>query len=102
LEHDIKYSGFLAREEAMGARIALLEQAIIPEGFDYRKIKGLLTESFQKFNAIRPSSLGQASRIPGVTPADISLLALYLTKKKQQEAHDVSQATANSIEREAK
>jgi len=102
LENDIKYSGFLAREEAMGARIALLEQAIIPEGFDYRKIKGLLTESFQKFNAIRPSSLGQASRIPGVTPADISLLALYLTKKKQQEAHDVSQATANSIEREAK
>jgi tRNA uridine 5-carboxymethylaminomethyl modification enzyme len=81
LECDVKYSGFLAREQAAACRIALLEQAAIPEEFDYRKITGLLTESVNKLIAVRPSSLGQASRISGVTPADISLLALHLTKK---------------------
>ncbi len=101
LEHDIKYSGFLAREQAAVGRVALLEETIIPEGFDYRKVKGLLTESFQKLSAVRPSSLGQASRIPGVTPADISLVALHLTKKKLQ-APDISRETTNSIEREMK
>jgi tRNA uridine 5-carboxymethylaminomethyl modification enzyme len=81
VEVDVKYAGFLAREQSLVGRVALLDRTTIPEGFDYRNVTGLLTESLLKLIKIQPSSLGQASRIPGVTPADISLLALYLTRK---------------------
>ncbi len=97
LECDVKYSGFLSREDAVVKRSALLENANIPETFDYRNVKGLLTESLQKLNIVRPLSLGQASRISGVTPADISLLALYILKNKPQ-TPDGSRETATTIE----
>ncbi len=59
-----------------------MERRQIPAEFSFDGIKGLLTETRQKMNAIRPSSVGQASRIPGVTPSDISLLMVYLEREK--------------------
>jgi tRNA uridine 5-carboxymethylaminomethyl modification enzyme len=97
LECDVKYSGFLAREEAVAGRMALLGETPIPEGFDYRNVRGLLTESFNKLTTLRPSSIGQASRISGITPADIALLALHLTRKNSTH-RDGRRETANSIE----
>jgi tRNA uridine 5-carboxymethylaminomethyl modification enzyme len=56
------------------------EKVIIPDDFDYDNIKGLLAESLGKLKKIRPQTLGQASRILGVTPADVSLIMVYLKK----------------------
>jgi tRNA uridine 5-carboxymethylaminomethyl modification enzyme len=81
-EADIKYSGFLEKEKEMIEKVKKLENSIIPEHINYEKINGLLTETKQKLSNIRPRSLGQASRIPGVTPADISILMVYIIKNK--------------------
>jgi tRNA uridine 5-carboxymethylaminomethyl modification enzyme len=59
-----------------------MERRQIPMDFNYDLIKGLLTESRQKLKSVRPASVGQASRIPGVTPSDISLLLVYLERAK--------------------
>jgi tRNA uridine 5-carboxymethylaminomethyl modification enzyme len=84
VEADIKYSGFLEKQCVEIEKIKRLEEEKIPEDFDYYTVKGLLTESLIKMKKIKPSTLGQASRIPGVTPADISIIALYLLKTKKQ------------------
>ena len=60
-----------------------MERRQIPGDFNFDDIKGLLTETRQKFKTIRPASIGQASRIPGVTPSDISLLMVYLERHKE-------------------
>ena len=75
---DIKYEGYLRREEAEVRRQARLEEMPLPDGLDYTAIRGLRTEAAQKLAAIRPKSVGQASRISGVNPADISVLLIYL------------------------
>jgi tRNA uridine 5-carboxymethylaminomethyl modification enzyme len=80
IEADIKYSGFIANQEADIERIKKINSKIIPFDFDYGEVNGLLNESRQKMQKQRPTTLGQASRIPGVTPADISILALYKQK----------------------
>jgi tRNA uridine 5-carboxymethylaminomethyl modification enzyme len=59
-----------------------MEDSIIPDDVNYEKIKGLLNDTLVKFNTLKPRSLGQALRIPGVTPADISVLMVYLSKLK--------------------
>jgi len=75
-----KYAGYLDRQESEILRFRNLESKRIPEEFDYRKIPGLLLEGREKLMRVRPRSLGQASRIPGVTPADLSILMIYLKK----------------------
>ena len=75
---DIKYEGYLRREEAEVHRQERLEQLAIPEGLDYAAIRGLRLEAAQKLAAIRPASVGQAARISGVSPADISVLLIHL------------------------
>lgn len=77
----LKYEGYMKRQLDQIARFKKNEKVIIPSDFDYDITKGLLTESLQKLKKVRPLTLGQASRIPGVTPADISLIMVYLKKQ---------------------
>jgi tRNA uridine 5-carboxymethylaminomethyl modification enzyme len=82
VESDIKYEGFVRKQTREIERIRRYEETKIPDGFSYDGLPGLLTESRQKFKKIRPATLGAASRISGVTPADVSVLAMYLLKRK--------------------
>jgi tRNA uridine 5-carboxymethylaminomethyl modification enzyme len=77
-EIQVKYEGYIKRELAEVARQKRLEDKKIPEDIDYSKIVGLKQESAEKMAKIRPVSIGQASRISGVNPADISVLLIYL------------------------
>ncbi len=81
VETDVKYAGYIKRELAEVERQKKLENKFIPEDMDYRKIKGLRLEAGQKLEKFRPKTVGQASRISGVSPADISVLLLYLGMK---------------------
>ncbi len=78
VETDVKYAGYIKRELAEVERQKKLESKHIPENLDYRKIKGLRLEAAQKLDKFRPGTVGQASRISGVSPADISVLLMYL------------------------
>jgi tRNA uridine 5-carboxymethylaminomethyl modification enzyme len=82
VEADIKYSGFVEKEKIENAKYRKMENSIIPDTVNYKEIAGLLNDTKAKFITVRPRSLGQASRIPGVTPADISVLMVYLSKHK--------------------
>ena len=78
VETDVKYAGYIKRELAEVERQKKLEDKFIPEDMDYGKIKGLRLEAGQKLAKLRPATVGQASRISGVSPADISVLLMYL------------------------
>jgi tRNA uridine 5-carboxymethylaminomethyl modification enzyme len=77
-EIEVKYSGYLAKERDMAEKLLRLEHIRFPKGFDFSKIGNISTESRQKLIAIQPETLGQASRISGVNPADISILLMHL------------------------
>ena len=76
----IKYEGYLTRQQAMIEKQRKMEEKKIPDGFDYVKIKGLRTEAQQKLMEVQPKTIGQASRISGVNPADILVLLIALNK----------------------
>ena len=80
VEIQIKYEGYIKMEEKQVEKFKELETKKIPESIDYNKIDGLRIEARQKLSKIRPLSIGQASRISGVSPADISVLLIYLHK----------------------
>ncbi len=80
VEIQAKYSGYIDRQAEEIERNRSHEDTVLPEGLDYAQVRGLSAEMIQKFSQIRPYSLGQASRIPGVTPAALSLLRIYLKK----------------------
>ncbi|MBQ2028765.1 MAG: tRNA uridine-5-carboxymethylaminomethyl(34) synthesis enzyme MnmG [Clostridia bacterium] len=86
-ELQVKYAGYLQKEESAVIRAAALEQRLLPDDTPYDEISGLRTEARQKLAAQRPRSLGQAGRIPGVSPADVAVLTVWLkkheTEKKQ-------------------
>lgn len=73
----IKYEGYIAREQQIADKIQRLDEILIPDNFDYSKLNSLSTESRQKLLRIKPKTIGQASRIPGVSPSDISVLLVY-------------------------
>lgn len=75
LEAECKYRGYLKRHEAMQARVAAQHDRAIPAGFDYGSVPGLSHEVVERLSAIRPATLGQAGRIPGVTPAAVAIVA---------------------------
>ncbi|KWR89283.1 tRNA uridine-5-carboxymethylaminomethyl(34) synthesis enzyme MnmG [Cupriavidus sp. IDO] len=81
IEIGIKYHGYIARQAAEVDKLEANESTRLPEGFDYTEVRGLGFEVSQKLNQHRPETLGQASRISGVTPAAISLLLVHLKKK---------------------
>lgn len=76
----VKYDGYIRRQMEQVERVKYLEGTRIPEGFDYQDIPGLSNEVKEKLSRIRPISLGQASRISGITPAAVSILQIYLKK----------------------
>ena len=78
----VKYEGSIKRELAEVERQKKLEDKRLPDGINYSEILGLRLEAVEKLNKIRPKNLGQASRISGVSPADVSVLLIYLTSKK--------------------
>ena len=78
VEIAIKYEGYIAREKLMADKIKRLERIKLDEHFDYERLKSISTEARQKLARIKPSSIGQASRIPGVSPSDISVLLIYM------------------------
>ena len=80
LENDIKYAGYLRQELACAERMRRQERRRIPDGFVFSGIPGLSREVVQRLSQVRPETLGQASRIPGITPAAIAVLGAYLDK----------------------
>ncbi len=84
LEIEIKYEGYIRRQEQEVTRFKRLEEKRIPPEFPYNRVEGLLTEAREKLTKVKPYSIGQASRISGVTPADISLLMIKLDKLKRE------------------
>lgn len=82
VEIQIKYEGYIKLQEEQVEKFKNLETKILPEELDYDKIKGISLEGRQKLNKFKPRSIGQASRISGVSPADISVLLVYLKQMK--------------------
>jgi tRNA uridine 5-carboxymethylaminomethyl modification enzyme len=78
VETEIKYAGYLDQQQKSIERLKKSEQRTIPEWFDYKAISGLSREMQEKLQHVRPQTLGQASRIPGVTPAAVSLVNVYI------------------------
>jgi tRNA uridine 5-carboxymethylaminomethyl modification enzyme len=86
VEIDIKYEGYIRRQGEMVEKTRRSDARPIPEGLDYESIPGLKREARAKLQSIRPRTLGQAGRISGITPADLSLLAVWLEKGARQAA----------------
>jgi tRNA uridine 5-carboxymethylaminomethyl modification enzyme len=84
IEVEIKYEGYLARQETEAQRLRRLEEVRLPEEIDYAAIRGLSREAVEKLGAQRPRSLGQASRISGITPAAVSLLLTHLDAERRR------------------
>ncbi|MDH3561103.1 MAG: tRNA uridine-5-carboxymethylaminomethyl(34) synthesis enzyme MnmG, partial [Gammaproteobacteria bacterium] len=85
IEIQAKYAGYLERQQAEIARLKRHQQQALPVDFDYNTVRGLSNEVFEKLQAVRPQNIGQAARIPGVTPAAISLLLIHLKKRDRVE-----------------
>ena len=81
----VKYDGYLKKQLAEVARFRKIEEKLIPDGIDYLNMAGLRIEARQKLDKIRPASLGQAARISGVSPADITVLTIALARMAQEE-----------------
>ncbi len=82
VEIEIKYEGYIKRQFLIIEQVRKLEKKILPKDIDYSSIDGLRLEAREKLNKVRPSNIGQASRISGVSPADISVLIIYLASLK--------------------
>ena len=82
VEIQVKYEGYIKMQEAQVEKFKKLERKLLPEDIEYSKIKGISLEARQKLDKHKPHSIGQASRISGVSPADISVLLVYLQMKK--------------------
>jgi tRNA uridine 5-carboxymethylaminomethyl modification enzyme len=86
VETAIKYEGYVSRQESEVHRLHRLEHRTIPPTVDYATIEGLRSESKEKLSAIRPRTIGQASRIGGIAPTDISILLVHLERERRQVA----------------
>lgn len=84
IEMDVKYEGYIQRQVRQVERFKKYERKVIPPNFSYDSVKGLSTEVLQKLSRVRPASVGQASRISGVTPAAISLLLVSLERARRE------------------
>lgn len=86
IETEFKYEGHLGRQQAQIERMSRQEARGIPQDTDYAEVRGLKREAQMRFSEIRPTTLGQASRIPGITPADIAILMVWLERRERQSA----------------
>ncbi|MGE8232773.1 MAG: tRNA uridine-5-carboxymethylaminomethyl(34) synthesis enzyme MnmG, partial [Stenotrophomonas sp.] len=83
VEISVKYAGYLDRQREEIERQQRNENTAIAEGFDFASVRGLSAEALQKLERVRPQSIGQAQRIPGMTPAAISLLLVHLERARR-------------------
>ena len=83
VEIEIKYEGYIKRQKSQIDDMRRLEVKKLPYNIDYNNLKGLRLEAKEKLSKIRPINIGQASRISGVSPADISVLLIYLSQNKE-------------------
>ena len=90
VEVECKYEGYLRRQEAEVARFKKAEELAVPEDFPYGRVPGLSNEIRQKLDAVRPLSIGQASRISGMTPAAISVLMIYVKRFRKDSSDGLS------------
>jgi tRNA uridine 5-carboxymethylaminomethyl modification enzyme len=90
IEVRVKYEGYIKKQMAQVAKFKKLESKRLPDKFEYADIKGLRIEAQQKLDKIQPMSIGQASRIAGVSPADINVLLIYFEKQKRERAQKES------------
>jgi tRNA uridine 5-carboxymethylaminomethyl modification enzyme len=81
VEIRVKYAGYIARQDRQVERMSQLEEKLIPASVDYAAVVGLRNEARQKLTTFTPRSLGQALRISGITPADVTVLAIHLTRR---------------------
>jgi tRNA uridine 5-carboxymethylaminomethyl modification enzyme len=86
LEIDVKYEGYVRRQAQMIERFKRLEDTVIPQWVDYSTVSGLSTEARERLATVRPRSLGQAARMPGITPAAISLIAFHLKSRRSRDS----------------
>jgi tRNA uridine 5-carboxymethylaminomethyl modification enzyme len=93
LETEVKYEGYLARQETEARRLGRFEAVALPADLDYRAIAGLSREEVEKLSAQRPRSIGQASRISGVTPAALTLLMTHLDLARRRRVHEQERNT---------
>jgi tRNA uridine 5-carboxymethylaminomethyl modification enzyme len=80
VESDLKYEGYAARQLEQNRQLERRKEQVIPDGVDYSQISGLRSETRQKLATLRPPSIGQAARISGITPADIAIISIWLSK----------------------
>ena len=83
---EIKYEGYLKRQERDISRLSALDGLTVPDDFDFQQVKGIKIEAREKLARIQPATLGQASRIAGVTPGDLALLYVYLKRSRTPRA----------------
>lgn len=87
VEIELKYEGYIRRQKADIAEMRRLEKKLLPKNVDYEQIEGLRMEAREKLNKMRPANIGQASRISGVSPADVSVLLIWLAKEGGEPVH---------------
>ena len=85
VEIQVKYEGYIKLQEQQVEKFKKLEKKLLPNDINYSDLKGLRIEARQKLDKIKPESVGQASRISGVSPADVSVLLIYLEQMKKSE-----------------
>ena len=93
---EFKYGGYLAKERAAASRLSEMESFTLPAGLEYRKLKTLAFEAREKLQSLQPKTLGQASRVPGVSPSDLHSLVFEVAKLRRNELDHVSRETAPS------
>lgn len=97
VETSVKYEGYLKREESAVARGRREERRVIPDAFDYVGLPGLSREVIERLSHVRPETLGQAGRVPGVTPAALSVLGFHLEQARRSGAHSVEAGEAGRM-----
>ena len=103
VETEIKYAGYLDQQKKAIEKLKKAEERGIPEWFDYTQVSGLSREMQEKLMRVRPATLGQASRIPGVTPAALSLVNVYIEiqAKRGEGRRQSGQRSAVAVSEEA-
>jgi tRNA uridine 5-carboxymethylaminomethyl modification enzyme len=80
IETDFKYEGYAVRQSEQNRQLECRQEQVIPDGLDYSRIAGLRSETRQKLASLRPTTIGQAGRISGITPADLAIMSIWLSK----------------------
>jgi tRNA uridine 5-carboxymethylaminomethyl modification enzyme len=93
VETEIKYAGYLDQQRKSIEKLKRAESLSIPAWFDYQSVSGLSREMQEKLSRVRPQTVGQASRIPGVTPAALSLIHVYIEIQGRKRAEAVAATT---------